>query len=290
MGLFSSGKSTSGSAQKWAQPFAKAGAATVQNTVAGAAPGLQSLTNAVQGTVPTLQSMFTNGNAGVKAGNNYVTDVLAGKYNNDGNPYLDNIINQSRSGITDQVNSQFSLGGRYGSGAHTGVLSKELGNMESNLRYQDFTDSTNRNNALMMQAAGMAPGMASAEYTGLAPLLQAAGVGAELPYAGINALSGGLSSLFSGGVQKGPGIGSSILGGMASGAGSALVAASDPRLKTDIEKVGEFQDGLGIYHWNYIWGGPRHEGVMADEVAKLRPWALGPKIAGEYLTVNYGAL
>jgi hypothetical protein len=30
-------------------------------------------------------------------------------------------------------------------------------------------------------------------------------------------------------------------------------------------------------------------GVMADEVAKLRPWALGPKRAG-FATVNYGAL
>lgn len=288
MGLFSGGSSKSGSAQKWAQPFAKAGAATVQNTVAGAAPGLQNLTNAVQGTVPTLSSMFANGNAGVKAANNYATDVLGGNYMQ-GNPYLDSIINQSRSGITDQVNSQFSLGGRYGSGAHTGMLAKELGNMETGLRYQNYGDEMNR----MASAAGMAPGLAQAEYTGLAPLLQAAGVGAELPYAGINALSGGLSSLFSGGVQKGPGIGNTILGGMAEGAGKAVGAAamaSDPRLKTAIEKIGEFADGLGIYHWNYIWGGPRHEGVMADEVAKLRPWALGPKIAGEYLTVNYGAL
>jgi hypothetical protein len=36
-------------------------------------------------------------------------------------------------------------------------------------------------------------------------------------------------------------------------------------------------------------GGPRMTGVMADEVAKLRPWALGPKI-GAYRTVNYQAL
>lgn len=217
MGLFSGGKSTSGSAQRWAQPFAKAGAATVQNTVAGAAPGLQNLTNAVQGTVPTLQSMFANGNAGVKAANGYVSDVLGGNYMQ-GNPYLDSIINQSRSGITDQVNSQFSLGGRYGSGAHTGVLAKELGNMETGLRYQNYGDEMNR----MASAAGMAPGLAQAEYTGLAPLLQAAGVGASLPYEGINALSGGLSSLFSGGVQKSGGLGASLLGGVASGVGSAL--------------------------------------------------------------------
>jgi hypothetical protein len=64
---------------------------------------------------------------------------------------------------------------------------------------------------------------------------------------------------------------------------------SDPRLKTNIEKLGEMYDGLGLYAWNYIWGGARKIGVMADEVAKLRPWALGPEIEG-YKTVNYRRL
>ncbi len=56
-------------------------------------------------------------------------------------------------------------------------------------------------------------------------------------------------------------------------------------------KVGEFDDGLGVYRWNYIWDAPdaRQEGVMAEEVAELRPWALGPEIGG-IKTVNYGAL
>ena len=55
--------------------------------------------------------------------------------------------------------------------------------------------------------------------------------------------------------------------------------------------MGELEDGLGVYRWNYIWDDPsvRFEGVMADEVEALRPWALGPVING-YATVNYGAL
>jgi hypothetical protein len=64
---------------------------------------------------------------------------------------------------------------------------------------------------------------------------------------------------------------------------------SDPRLKEDVEKVGEFEDGLGIYLYRYLNGARKFVGVMADEVANLRPWALGPKIHG-YATVNYGAL
>ncbi len=64
---------------------------------------------------------------------------------------------------------------------------------------------------------------------------------------------------------------------------------SDPRLKTDIEKIGERSDGLGLYSFRYKGTDQWAVGVMADEVALLRPDALGPTFAG-YATVNYGAL
>ena len=79
-------------------------------------------------------------------------------------------------------------------------------------------------------------------------------------------------------------------GGFLSGLGSLGAAAimSDRRLKTNIVKIGERPDGLGVYSYDYTWGTPAI-GVMADEVAALRPDALGPVIGG-YQTVNYGAL
>jgi hypothetical protein len=74
-------------------------------------------------------------------------------------------------------------------------------------------------------------------------------------------------------------------------AGSAMqagaVAFSDRRLKSNIAKVGELEDGLGVY--DYDIAGKRERGVMADEVAQLRPWALGPTVAG-FATVDYGKL
>lgn len=81
----------------------------------------------------------------------------------------------------------------------------------------------------------------------------------------------------------------STLGSIASTLGGIASIFSDRRLKRDIERVGEFPDGLGIYAYRYVMGAKRVLGVMADEVAKLRPWALGPERAG-YATVNYGAL
>lgn len=64
---------------------------------------------------------------------------------------------------------------------------------------------------------------------------------------------------------------------------------SDRRLKTDIELIDREPDGLGVYTYRYIWDDEPRTGVMVDEVAELRPWALGPVIEG-YGTVNYGAL
>ena len=66
-------------------------------------------------------------------------------------------------------------------------------------------------------------------------------------------------------------------------------AGSDPRLKTDVILLCREDDGLGLYSYRYKGSDKRWIGVMADEVARLRPKALGPEIAG-YKTVYYGRL
>ena len=81
----------------------------------------------------------------------------------------------------------------------------------------------------------------------------------------------------------------STLGSIASTVGAIASIFSDRRLKRDIEKIDECADGLGIYQFRYVWSPLKVLGVMADEVAKLRPWALGPSRFG-FATVNYGAL
>lgn len=81
----------------------------------------------------------------------------------------------------------------------------------------------------------------------------------------------------------------STLGSIASTVGGIASIFSDPRLKRDIELIEREPDGLGVYAFRYVMSKVRVLGVMADEVAKLRPWALGPVRAG-YATVNYGAL
>jgi hypothetical protein len=81
-------------------------------------------------------------------------------------------------------------------------------------------------------------------------------------------------------------------GGSSWGGYSGGPSISDRRLKTNIEKVGEATDGLGIYEWEYKFdpSNTRCRGVMADEVEKLRPWAFVPNFRGEYAGVDYAKL
>jgi hypothetical protein len=125
--------------------------------------------------------------------------------------------------------------------------------------------------------------------------------GAELNQGFTNNYLGQLLNLSNAGTQAGgiianagqkstsTGGGPSTVGSIASTVGGIASIFSDRRLKEDIVKVGEMSDGLGIYRFRYIGGVKRFVGVMADEVARLRPWALGPTLAG-FRTVNMGAL
>lgn len=80
-----------------------------------------------------------------------------------------------------------------------------------------------------------------------------------------------------------PGLGGLIGGGL------SAVGISDRRLKKNIKKLRELSDGLGVYKFHYVDDTGPFIGVMADEVAKLRPEALGPVING-YSTVDYAKI
>tara|TARA_R110000868_G_scaffold46167_5_gene152788 strand:- start:2111 stop:3178 length:1068 start_codon:yes stop_codon:yes gene_type:complete len=69
--------------------------------------------------------------------------------------------------------------------------------------------------------------------------------------------------------------------------GIAKVAASfsDKRLKKNIKKIGTRNDGLNVYEFEYIWGGGRQIGLMAQEVQDIYPDAISE--SGGYLMVNY---
>jgi hypothetical protein len=76
-------------------------------------------------------------------------------------------------------------------------------------------------------------------------------------------------------------------GAFASMAGSLGAAAiSDRRVKQNISKVGVLDNGLPVYSFQYIWGGPQQIGLMAQDVEKVNPSAVAENDAGIKM-VNY---
>lgn len=278
-------KTTTGPS-KQALPYLQSASSAVQSAYNQNAPQVQQIASMIQGGLPGLADKAFGSNPLVTAAQGYNTDVLSGKYLDAGNPYLSGIISSTADDVTNRVNGAIGLRGRTGGDAHSQILGRELASAENTLRYGDYNSERER----MAAASAGAPGLASAEYAGIAPFLAAAEAGAEIPFTASNNLASALAGLWGNSqttTQK-QGLGSALL--QAAGAAAGAYAASDRRLKRAIVKLGELADGLGVYEWTYIWGGNRHRGVMADEVATLRPWALGPLLPGGFSTVNYGAL
>lgn len=63
------------------------------------------------------------------------------------------------------------------------------------------------------------------------------------------------------------------------------IGFSDRRLKTNIYRISTRPDGLGVYEFDYIWGGGKQIGLMAQEVLSIYPDAVGS--VGGYYTVDY---
>ncbi|ODU22781.1 MAG: hypothetical protein ABS87_01025 [Sphingomonas sp. SCN 67-18] len=269
---------------KFSQPYISSAANTVQNTFNANQGAISDIASTIQGGIPGLADKAFGDNPLVAAAKSYNQDVLSGKYLS-GNPLLEEMISKTAGDVTNRVNGAIGMRGRTGGDAHSSILGRELASAENSLRYSDY----DAERARMAGASSAVPGLESAEYAGIAPLLAAAQAGAEIPFTGSNNLASAIAALMgnSTSTTSKQGLGAALM--QAAGAAAGAYAASDPRLKVDVEKVGEMDDGLGVYDWTYVWGGPRQRGVMADEVKRLRPWALGPVIGG-YSTVNYGAL
>jgi hypothetical protein len=86
-------------------------------------------------------------------------------------------------------------------------------------------------------------------------------------------------------------LGASLLTAPMTGGGSLIgnLMPSDQRLKTDIRRVGTLDNGVPVYSYRYKAGGPPQIGVMAHELATVRPDLVAANDQG-FLAVNYGGL
>lgn len=271
------------------QPHILGAAQDIRNTVGKNQGNLDTLAGRLGEQLPGLMSQAFGQQPGLAAATGYANDVLGGKYLGQGNPYMNNMLAQTRENVGNAVNSTFSMAGRTGGGNHAERLGQGLATAENQLRYQDYGAERDR----MTQQGAMVPGLANAQYAGIQPFLAANSQAAQLPYAGIQALSPLLGQASGAGTTTGTqpgGWGNQLLGA----ASAALpFIFSDERLKENIAYTGRSVGGVPEVEFEYRKdsGLPqgRQTGVIAQDVAKLRPDALGPVVGG-YLTINPEAL
>jgi hypothetical protein len=109
-----------------------------------------------------IQSGVSRAQAGSplnQAASGYLQGVLGGDYLN-GGPGQDRLFESIQSRVTPAVSSNASLAGRTGSGAHEGVLTRELTNAYAPIALSRYMQER----GLQQQAAGMAPQIAAQDY------------------------------------------------------------------------------------------------------------------------------
>jgi hypothetical protein len=273
----------------WAQNLATQGGNTILNTVQGNQGNLQGIAGGISGQLPGLATKAFGDNPALTAGTNYATDVLGGKYLT-GNPATEAMVHQGEQDAANAVNSAFSLAGRTGGGNNQQALARGVEQAGNAIRFGQY--NTERQN--QQQAAGMLPSLTAARFAGVPAYLSAAQAAGTLPYAGLGPLAS-MGSLWAGqgtttGTQPG-GWGAALLGGLSNMFSFAPISLSERSKKTRIELIGREPDGLGIYRFAYKTEPETVlTGVMADEVEKLRPWALGPRLPDGSRTVNYAEI
>tara|TARA_R100000234_G_scaffold119352_1_gene102044 strand:- start:683 stop:1507 length:825 start_codon:yes stop_codon:yes gene_type:complete len=109
----------------------------------------------------------TQGNPLLNQSQTYADNVMRGAFlNPSSNPYLNNLFTTMSDKVKAGVNSSVAQAGRYGSGAHTGVLADSLGDLANKV----YADNYNRERAVMDSMSMRAPQLGEMDYNDIAKL------------------------------------------------------------------------------------------------------------------------
>lgn len=164
-----------------AQPYVLGASKALQSNYNANAGNVADIARTIQGGIPGLADKAFGDNPLLGKAQGYAADVLGGKYL-EGNPHLQGMIDQTAGDVTDRVSASLGARGRTGGNAHSEILGRELAEAENALRYKNYGDERQA----MSSAVGAVPGLTQAQYAGIAPLLGAASLGAEIPFSAAN--------------------------------------------------------------------------------------------------------
>lgn len=220
-----------------------------------------------------------------------------------------------RQGTTRQQNQLIRQGLRYGwtpdrMGKTLGDMATQTGLAEASAGNQAREKEKAMGYAKKLDVAGLYRGMPGASQGAYSTALQAGNSASSNTMAPggqyMQGMAQGASTIGSGQQMKIQGLGSILnsqtqiaanqdsgwggLGSVLGGAAQLYTAFSDRRLKENIVQVGvDAATGLNLYEFNYIGMDQRFRGVMADEVERVMPKAVGVDYRG-YAYVDYGML
>lgn len=237
-----------------------------------------------------------------------LADTAGGSYLQ-GNPYFQQMVDQSIQAARPSVDAAFASTGRLGSGAHANAFADAATRAATSLGYQNYATERQNQMAAAQALPGVIGGVGQAGIMGgqVQDQNQQSALNANverwnyeqnLPtnklanymqmiqgnYGGTNTST--LPVYSNPGMQyAGAAIGG--LGALGSlGQGIGAMGWSDIRLKENIRKVGELDNGLGVYAYNYIDDDRQQIGLLAQEVQQSKPDAVGN--FGGLLAVDYG--
>ncbi|OLL54717.1 tail fiber domain-containing protein [Bartonella henselae] len=239
------------------------------------------------------------------------------------NPYFKEALQNTLNKASDTINSSLAGAGRYGSGAHTGVLADELGSIATQALSQQYNQDVNN----MMQANGMIDQANQNQLASANNFFQGQG------QANLNALSGGglldanhqqqldeerqkweqqnnldwdqLSKLLAAGTASAGNYGMQTeqrtqftpqtklnpwqtIGNVGTILGT-FAGLSDRRAKENIREAGQ-KKGYTLYEYNYKGSPERYRGVMAQDVLRSNPEAVFYNNTTGLLHVDYDKL
>ena len=133
------------------------------------APGIQAGADKFGGIMDSVLQKYQQGDPNITAARGYNADVLGGKYLDAGNPYLQQMIDQTGNDVSNGVTASLGTRGLTGGSAHSGIVGRELAKNSTALRYGDYSAERDR----MGQAVSQIPGLVAAENGILDPAFAA---------------------------------------------------------------------------------------------------------------------
>lgn len=281
MGLSGSSKTTTSTVKPVYESQILGAYNNVNNAFNRNSGNVQNVQDQLSGLLGTAIGNYNN-NSTLNAAKNYVTSTLGSTYGS--SPYLDDMVSLTNRNVANATTNALGTRGLTGGSAMAKILAGKLADNETQLRYNDYNNWQDR----QAQAASMAPGLSSADATNLSSLLELADQSTSMvtddALKQASAVAG-LLGQYTNGKQTEKSSGS-LLSQIGQIAQIASIAASDIRLKDNIRHVGATNEGLPIYTYTYKGDNRLQMGVMAQDVARMQPDALGPVIEG-FGTVNY---